>query len=379
MLIVICILGLILSVGVGFFLCWLRIRRQRADSVVQTLAFIVGQNLPLINGLQAAASAERGVLRRRLRRISERLALGDPLATAVQVADLSCPGQIIGTLAAAERAGTLPTVLRSLAADARRDRARTPVLVSPYVYGLGLLVLVSLVLLFVGAVVFPKIQIIYEDFGIAPPAGTRWLIAIGEPFSPGITAFIGGAAVLLVLQIAFVRHFVPRTARKPGPIAILFDIIAWCLPFVHQLAARKAAAQQLPVLSAAVAAGRPLHEAALEAATIPVNECARSRLRRWAGLMESGTPPATAARAADLPNAWIQTLQATAMSSASLSAGLEYLTVANRASLTYWQRMMTAILTPTIVIVWGVGIGVVVYNLFMPMIVILEGVLRAIE
>ncbi|MBU0618082.1 MAG: type II secretion system F family protein, partial [Planctomycetes bacterium] len=101
---------------------WLRVIRMRTHSIVQTLALIIGQNIPLASSLRAAARYERRRLREVFGSMAARLEAGDQLSTALRTSYPACPGYIAGAIQAGEQGGTLPSVLRSLVADLQRER-----------------------------------------------------------------------------------------------------------------------------------------------------------------------------------------------------------------------------------------------------------------
>ena len=183
MLLLIYILFLLAAATIGGLLAWTRIRRARVRVVVQTLASIVGQNLPLVPALQAAASAERSALRRTYTRIATRLGVGDALSTALRTSMLSCPGDIIGAIIAAEQGGTLPSVLRSLAAEARRNAHARTTRHPATLYTLVLVLVVPLIFLFIATVTLPRFKEIFQDFDTAMPAITLTLFGIADVVS----------------------------------------------------------------------------------------------------------------------------------------------------------------------------------------------------
>ena len=87
------VIGLLISAvciaPAAFLVAWLRIRRLRERAVVEALATIVGQNLPLVAGLRAAAAQERGALRRIFEDMARHVAEGAAVSTALRCARAS--------------------------------------------------------------------------------------------------------------------------------------------------------------------------------------------------------------------------------------------------------------------------------------------------
>ena len=284
------ILFLLGIVAIGGTAAWLRIRRLRLRMAVQTLASLVSQNLPLTAGLQAAARGERGRLRRSYARLAQRLEAGDSLSAAVRGTLPACPGEIVGALQGAERGGTLPAVLQSLAADARRELREPDIARRPWWYLFILAVVVPLVLLLYWVLIVPKFREIFLDFGTTLPPITETVLGIGQLVGDNalLVSVLGFIALLGLVHLVIGRHFV---VRGPGRLQVFFtlwDTLVWHLPVFRRVANTNALARQLPLLQAAIRAGHDLPEAVRQAACVTVNFHARRRLTGWALALESG-------------------------------------------------------------------------------------------
>jgi len=365
---------------VAILIAWLRIRRLRERAAVQMLATIVGQNLPLVDGLRAAARQERGALRRIFQTMARQLESGALLSTALRCALVGCSGRVVGALQAAEQGGTVPSILRSLAAeqrDARVSEARfAPVL--PY---FGLLLIVGPTTM-AAIVVFlvPKFRAIFADFGLdSLPAITESLVSISN-FALDHAAALAlalGALALLVLQVLLGRNF---WTRKPDLFQwpfVLLDMLSWHLPLCRRVAETRALARQLPIMQAAVRAGEDLPAAAEQAASVDANYHARQRLRRWAAAIEQGGDPVTAARRLHLPKPLIVALT-TSQGGRDLPGALDYLAAYYRSLLVHWEQVAASVVVPATVVLFGLGFGYVVLAFYLPLRSLLDGVMADI-
>ena len=358
---------------------WIRIRHLRHRSVVQTLALVVGQNLPLPEALRAAAGSERKVLRRVFERMAWHLEAGDRLSTALCSAMPSCPGHISGALQGAEHGGTLPSVLRCLAADTRRAPALPDTLTTPVLYSLGLLVVLPLVLSFVFVTVLPKFRDIFADFEATMPRMTEHLFEFASPGQSGAAVLV---TLLLIVVLAstqsvILRNFLVRMPERHHWLPALLDGLAWHAPLLRRVAEARALARQLPLLQAAIRAGHDLPAGARQAACVGANYHARRRLRRWADLLDTGSEPASAARRVGFPPPVLRALRA-AGAGGDLATTLDYLASYYRSLAVHWQRVAASAAIPLIVLLWGLCVGYVVVAVFLPLVSLIEALVSSV-
>jgi type IV pilus assembly protein PilC len=363
----------------GGFGAWLRIRRLRNRAVVQTLASIVGQNLPLPASLRAAARGEWPGLRKTYERLALRLDVGDDLATALRVSMLACPGHILGAVQAAQRGGTLPSVLQSLASDARREQDEPTTRRMPWWYPFLLLVIVAGMLVFARVAVLPKYREIFADFGAELPPLTLTLLGAGPSGSTllPLLAALAGVAALVVLQVAIGRHFLPRVPEHLQALYMLWDTAIWYLPVTRAVARNRALARQLPILHAAIQAGHDLGEGARQAACVDANFHARRRLTRWAAALDMGADPLQSARELGFPAPFIQALTVS-RNGGDLALRLAYLAAYYQALRTHWEQMLTSALAPVLVLLWAICVGYIVVAMFLPLVSLINATLASI-
>ncbi len=368
---------LLAAVAVSTFVAWMRLRRSRHVAVVRTLASIVGQNLPLPRSLRAAAQQERGAMRRIYEWMAARLEVGDSLASALRSAMPAAPGRVVGAVQAGEAGGTTATVLRDLAEELRLDRPANNAPGTPIPYLLGMMVALPAVLGFLMVTVIPKFHEIFLDFGVELPPSTRWLIDVSSAQATHIIVpFALIALVGLALQFGIGRHFMVRVPdRYQWPFAML-DRLIWTIPGLRSLSESRALARQMPVLEAAVTAGHDLPAAARQAARVDANRAARQRLRRWADAIEQGEDASKSAAALGFP-APVRSALAGARGQ-ELGAALAYLTLYYRGLTFHWERVIAAMLTPCVVLLWAACVGFIVVSLFMPLVVLIEGVAESV-
>lgn len=347
MILLVYIVPIVLAIIVAATVAWADAATQYRRTLLHLLAVIVGQRLPLIEGLRAAAASEQRRLRDTLVRLAHHLDLGAPLHASLRLADRRFPPDALDAIDAAERMGTLPAVLRSLARDFRSrtsDPDEIP-FISPY--------LIIMSIAFIGVSVplcifiLPQFNTIGADFGVSN-LGTSGL-------SGGVTSFVVKYAALmisltcimtlLVIQFSLLRRRIFALSRRDSTIIALVDLTTWAIPGFRSVAESNALIRQLPILIASVEAGSDLPIAARAAALVDANRNAQQRLIRWAREIEAGGDALAAARRLGFPKSLLTALEA-GIRSGELSSAFDYLLSYCRSAQVHWRRLIQAILIP---------------------------------
>jgi type IV pilus assembly protein PilC len=355
-----------------------RIRHERLRHVIQALALAVGQGLPLAPALRAFARGERRRLKQAYECMARRLEQGELLSLALQQAMPSCPERIISALRAAERGGTTPTVLRSLAAELRADSGTAADSRAPLVYSCFMLGVVTLVLGMLGVALAPKFRDIFTDYQVELPPLTQAVLQV--PSSPvarlAFLVLVAPAAVLLTVCIRR-GNARPLRARVP-PTVQAYDAISWVIPGLRRLVKSEALGRELPVMLAALRAGVDLPQAADQAASVDVNYWARRRLAHWAAALVRGDDLVQAARRSGLPTPFVQALAAS-REGGDLPAALEYLIGYYRSLAVHWQHVVLSAAVPMIVVCWALVVGVVALSVFLPEVTLVQSILASMD
>jgi type II secretory pathway component PulF len=374
-----------LTLGVEFIAAWiyvwLRWRRLRTNAVTNSLSLLVGQNLPLVEGLRAVAHGERGATSSILKDIATRLSFGESVATAVRGAHPTIPGDVLGAIQAGEAAGTLPTVLRGIDQRVRERTIRSMGATPSLIYVVLLAMFLILHVFVITTFLVPKFRDIFADFGVRE---LPWATEILVSFAGNLRGDLGGLwwllwlAVLTVIgQIVIGRYFIVRVPDRVQPLFRVMDALFWYFPGARRIAQTRALARQLPLLTASVRAGHDLPAAALHAACTDANWFARRRLLRWSKLMLEGMTPAEAARQVNLPGP-LRRFAATSRSSDELLAELSYLAAYYERLMFHWERIAAACVTPVLVLTVSVVVGLVVISLYLPMRSLLNAVMAEV-
>ncbi len=363
---------------VGALRYWLHAREARVWAALETTALVIGECLPLVDGLNAAARAERGRFRRQLESFSHQLAFGRSVAGAFRLTWPNCPAEVSGALLAGEAGGTLPTALRQVVAAQRRRRAGSDHWTAAKIYLTLMLIGVPSLFAFLFRFVVPRMWLIFYDFDVPRPGLLGMLSRIASFVStmplllPGISLLV----LALLVQTWVARYFLVRAPDRFQPFARLTDSLAWMLPPLRRFAWIRASERQLPILAAAVRAGYDLPDAADHASHADANWFARQRLVRWAAAIRGGAPPAVAAHSVGLPKPWREALCAADPN--ELAAALDYLHGYYASLSAHWARMLASALLPALVLTLGIVVGTVVVALFVPVVSINAAIAESI-
>jgi type II secretory pathway component PulF len=272
-------------------------RRAVALDVFAVIGSAMRQNLPLEAVLAGEVMVQRGLIRRVLHRVGRDLQGGSTLAAALDKHFPHCPGYALAAVAVAEPIHQLPAAVERVQeriADEARARDLTSGIV---VYPLLMLLLMGGVMGTVGTFVLPSFASIFSDMGADVPL-QRWWDPVMD-YSRLVTTVI----VLVLLPATLYLTMRPRRPSRPWFFSRVGDWLRWHVPLIRGSARNEAMMETTAFLRMALAAGRPLHEAAADAAELDVNLRFRRRLRQWAQRLQRGEDPADAVRAAQVGEA----------------------------------------------------------------------------
>jgi type II secretory pathway component PulF len=225
------------------------LRVAEAEQVLMQLAELAESNVPIVEGMRAAASAAGS---RRFARIYRRVAAGVERGEQLPsvVARIGMPRYLRGVLAAAQRSGRTPQFLFEILEQQQTDRdmrlRALAVLFYPVSLLLAMCAIAALVLLFV----VPEFREMFEGFGMTLPRTTLLIFWWAEY---GIWTMISLAMIialgLLTAPLCLGRGFWNRLLRT--------------LPWIGHLWRSSEAARFARLLGALLSCKVPLPEAVL--------------------------------------------------------------------------------------------------------------------
>jgi len=355
-------------------------RRRNGRMIVGYLETAVRLNLPLVPFLTAAQLSERGRRARQIGHLRDALYAGLPVSSALaELPDI--PEEIAGRVAAEESMGQLRHgVIRAVELDRVIDDERNENPDGPIyrLYPLFLLLsswaIVTAIMIFV----IPKFKEIFKDFKTALPRSTEILMSISswvaEDYGWLLILPLFGIVVLLV-SMFFTNIFLPGF-RLPA-FSQIWRWIAWRLPLARDLQRTHGMAQACDVLSTTIREGGTLPASLKSAELLDINPGFRDQLVNFREGIVAGVPAAQAADGAQLPPLLVGLLTTPTDSLESQSAMFAFLARHYRQRFSRTLLFIRSAIEPAFVLVFGAGVGFILYALFSPLVKLISSVAGA--
>lgn len=337
----------------------LRLREPVLAACLRRLATLVGAGIPVTDALhtlarQSSQPAEQTLLKALAATLEEGGTLGAGLAKWPEV----FPATLVASVAAGERGGRLALVLEQVADATERERLRGHRLLAALVYPAVLFVVAIAVAMLMLLWVLPQLAEAYTQAGVALPALTRMLLALGAGLEQSWPVF-----VLLLLGGAFALPWIVRIPGLRGRIA------DWglYLPVFGAVMRAQTGVRLTRGLALMLQGGVPMIEAlaiaqGLVAAPSLANRLARVREAVTGGM---GLAPALAKEAVLPPMAL--DLIAAGEASGRLPALLERAATTEETELAARMDLALALVEPVLVVLIGVIVLVVVLAVLSPL------------
>ena len=257
-------------------------RRWRLVLLVEHLAALTRQGMPVHTGLRAVGRDLGGFLGSRVVRAAQFIEEGMPLGEAFQGSPGTFPSLFRSMLKAGDRSGNLAAFLEEMRRSYRRIAELPQNSVYLLIYPLILSLFINAAVLAIYRVLVPRLQTILFQASGQDPTRTWW---------PKLVAANEGVLALCILTIAFLMlggfslHFGPGLFRflKRG-----VDRLLLVTPLVRSVL-RDGSVQQLGICSGLLLRfGATLPEALLTAAEIEPNSVIRARLLEVARQVSEG-------------------------------------------------------------------------------------------
>ncbi len=231
-------------VVIGYF--WAKRRASTAESLLTVMAIAAEKGMPLAPAVAAMATQYRGLARRRIIGLASTLNSGKSLSESFSIVSRLLPRDATLLARVGEEAGVLPKAFRQ-AAEARAAYYPAFANISTrLMYILYVLMFIQVIVGFITYFVMPKIEAIFRDFGLVPPAVTLAAMQV--------TAFFvryAPFAVLFYLFELFLILYLPL--RIMGALDLE-------IPWIDRIFRRRHSALILRALSLFVDAGKPIEQ-----------------------------------------------------------------------------------------------------------------------
>ncbi len=181
------------------------------------------------------------------------------------------------------------------------------------------------------------------------------------------------------LAIPLSLHWVFRSRRpaRPFTASVIADGVRWRMPGLGRMQMAEGMATFASLLRLFVGAGMPLGRAAALAGEADMNAVLRQRVRRFAEMIDLGTPPPMAADQAGLGM-----ILATALRSGQvgdrLDASLRFAADYYRSIVSRFWIVLRTIMWPVLTLIMAVLVGTFVAAMFLPLVALINAVLETV-
>lgn len=226
-----------------------RLSARDAETLVQSVAQLAGTDLPLAEGLRAAAGeAASRRMSAALRHVARSLEAGGSLDAAILECGPRVPRFLAGFLRAAEKTGKLGVVLTEWVENQWAVRTRWREVTSALAYPAISFALTIAVFLFLAVSIAPAFKDLMQEFGMRVPLPTKVFFWFGDVALPVAITLL----VTIVIGVLVLRLFAGQAA-----ISQLIN----ALPIAGKLWHWSAAAEGLRAIGLLVENQIPLPEA----------------------------------------------------------------------------------------------------------------------
>lgn len=328
----------------------------------EQLLAITRSGLPLAPALQSlAADLHRPRLRRALAALHRDLDDGKSLEEAMLAHQDYFPNVYASIVRAGERSGNLPGVLAVLTDySGRMLEIRNRVQVAA-AYPMLVLVFAALVMLFLTTRVIPQFALIFENFGGALPAPTRFWVDI----SAFVNAHFYGVIVLVAgCCIAAIGASVALTRWQSS--GFLLDWVKSKLPVTGRVYYAGSVARFSRTLGLLLASRVPVLESLDLAAASSGNALLRRAIREAAPLVAQGLRIADSLESTRFFGHSFCWLLATGEERGEADVSLISLADSYERQVVGLDRMISTLLAPLLIVVVGGIIGFMVFSMYLP-------------
>jgi type II secretory pathway component PulF len=332
----------------------------------QQLTHLTTAGLPIEHGLRLIAQDMRtGRLRATVQAVADELERGTPLDQAFEKHREKFPPLYARLVAAGVATSNLPGMLLSLGRHMEMIYRLRAMLWRVFAYPLMVLVGLGLVLLFLTVSIIPQFERIFRDFGTKLPALTQ-LMLDSTGWMPmlllGLAVFAVAVAVLW------------QVAKLTGHDRAVLDVVMLPLPLVGPVLKRNLIARWCDALRLGVDAGLDLPRA-IELAGEAV---ASPRLKRdgdeLIGAINSGKTPDAVIGSTRLLPATVPAAITLGSQNNDLPRTLAMLSEMYQQQAETRLNLIPGLLTPVLILIIALLIGVVILGLFLPFISLIQNI-----
>jgi type II secretory pathway component PulF len=344
-----------------------RAKRLSGDDFLsfnQQLTHLTTAGLPIEHGLRLIAQDMRtGGLRATVQQVASELESGTPLDQAFEKHRDKFPPLYARLVAAGVATSNLPGMLLSLGRHMEMIYRLRAMLWRVFAYPAMVLIALGMVLLFLTVGIIPQFEKIFRDFGTRLPALTLFLLSTTKwmPF-----VLLGLALLVVLIAILW------QVAKATGHDRAVVDLFVVPMPLIGPVIRRNMIARWCDATRLGVEAGLDLPRA-IELAGDAV---ASPRLKRDSdeviGAINSGKTPDAVIGSTRLLPATVTAAMTLGQQNNDLPRTLATLSEMYQQQAETRLNLVPGVLTPLLIVLMAVLIGMVILGLFLPFIGLIQ-------
>lgn len=337
-----------------------RIREKPLALLCSQFSIILSAGLPVVRAVRLIEDQTNDRrLKKLLNQVAEDVAAGYGLSQSFENKGKKYfPTTFIETLRAGEESGTLELAFRKLHRYYDKSAKVKSQVRSAMIYPIFLCVLAIAVVAFIMAVVMPTFVVLFSNLNADLPALTRGLMAVSTFFSscwPGLLAAIALTVIAFKLWSGTEKGRL-RLAR-----------LQLHLPALGRVAEMRGASQLANTLSTLLTAGLPLLQAVSSTARVLDNYYLRLRLGAVVSDLESGGRLGDCLKECGCFPDMLVEMAAVGEESGTLEQTFDTIGAYYDSEVEIATKRALDLLQPSITVVMGILIGIIVIALYLPM------------
>lgn len=334
-----------------------RVKQNDLVNFTRQMSTMVAAGLPLTEALSILKTQSAPAMARVVTKVLQEVEAGSSLSDALEVSSNVFPRVYIALVRAGEAAGVLDEILKRLASSMEKQREFSSKTKGAFVYP----VIVTIGMIAVGVImmvfVVPKLTEMYKDFGADLPLPTKILMAVSD-------MFIKYGYVMLAVVGAGLYFF--RKWAKTEVGNLLLEEFIFKIPIVGNLQKQMIFAEFTRTLGLMIGAGISILEALRIVADAMGSRLLGMKVLAVADKVEKGQPLAgTLAQVQEFPPIVAQ-MVAVGEQTGKVDEILEKLAIYFEGESETAVKALTTALEPLIMVVMGIGVGLLVMAVIMP-------------
>lgn len=362
----------------GFNLSIGRVPLKKLTTFTRQLSTLQDAGLPLLRSLQILESQQRpGQLKNILSGVCEDVESGSTLADAFAKQPKAFDRLYCKMVNAGEIGGVLDVILQRLADFMEKGQRLRRRIKGALIYPIAVVMIATLIVTGIMYFVIPKFQEIFNDFDVALPKLTIFLISASKWVAGNSTPDqrIPGALWILASPIIIWIFF--KLIRKTGPGRAFIDICRSKMPGLGTLVRKTSIARFTRTLGTLISAGVPILEAILITRDTSGNYVYEKALTKVHDSIREGETFAGPLRESKVCDAIVVNMIDVGEETGDLDVMLMKIADNYDEEVDVAVQGLLSLLEPAMVVILGTIVGGIVLALFLPLVSMIESVSQA--